>query len=207
MKRTLCFLLSLATTGLLARESVNFVSQPLTAGRASLAGDGYILSRTLGEAAFSPELRFPVQLIYDSSSDKGGLFGYGWRSPQLESSVVPDRNTVVWVTPWGEKIQFTAKSAIDKKSLFSFFAPKIKGRGYFTPYGDWEADTPAGGDAAASSGDWAFTGKLKYEAGSSLTGKHGWYLSPPRRDGLWTFHIPTADNLSLSRRTGARRWR
>ena len=188
MKRTLCFLLSLATTGLLAREPVNFVSQPLTAGRASLTGDGYILSRTLGEAAFSPELRLPVQLIYDSSSDKSGLFGYGWRSPQLESSVVPERNAVVWVTPWGEKIQFTAKSAIDKKSLFSFFASKIKGRGYFTPYGDWEADTPAGGDAAASSGDWIFTGKLKYE---------GWKFTY-RKARLAAVSAPSGRSLAFS---------
>ncbi len=194
MKRTLFCLLSLITSGVLAREPLNFVSQPLTAGRASLVGDGYIFPRTLGEATFSPELRLPVQLIYDSSSESCGLFGYGWSSPQLESSAVPEQNGVVWVTPWGEKIRFTAKNSVGKKGLFSLFASKVKGRGYFALYDDWEADTPAKGKAAASSGDWTFTSKRKYA---------GWKFVY-RNARLITVSAPSGRSLDFSYADGGR---
>jgi RHS repeat-associated protein len=163
MKRTLFALFCLATPGLLAREPLSLVSQPLTAGLVSLTDAGYVVSRTLGEAAFAPELALPVQLVYDSSLDQSGIFGYGWRSPQLESTVRPEPSGVVWTAPWGEKIRFTAKSGAGRDGFLARLAFKTKGRGYFAPYGDWEADTPADGKAAAASGNWTITGKLKYE--------------------------------------------
>ena len=43
---------------------VDFFSRPLSAGKASLTENAYFVSETLGVANFSPELRFPVQLIY-----------------------------------------------------------------------------------------------------------------------------------------------
>ena len=82
-------------------EQLNFRSSPMTAGKASLSENGYIVSRELGGANFSPELRYPVQLIYRSDSADAGLFGTSWRSPQLESSATPEKDGVLWTTPWG----------------------------------------------------------------------------------------------------------
>jgi hypothetical protein len=94
------FLLTLFVCGCAfgAGDSLSFVSKPLTAGKASLTENGYLVPQNLGTANFSPELRLPVQLIYQSASEKTGMFGYGWNSPQLESSAVPERDGVLWTT-------------------------------------------------------------------------------------------------------------
>ena len=92
-----------------AAEGVSFAHRPLLAGKASLASDGFEVSRTLGVAAISPELQIPVELVYDSSSDSSGAFGRGWRSPQLESSLRWERDGLLWTTPWGEKVKFFPK--------------------------------------------------------------------------------------------------
>ena len=42
-------------------EQLNFRSSPMTAGKASLSENGYIVSRELGGANFAPELRYPVR--------------------------------------------------------------------------------------------------------------------------------------------------
>ena len=81
----------LASAGLFAAEGPQLRARPLQAGRASLAAEGFTLQRTFGSANFTPELAWPVDLIYDSSSEKTGAFGYAWRSPQLESSAAWDR--------------------------------------------------------------------------------------------------------------------
>ena len=83
-----------------------FLSKPMSAGKASLAENAYSISRLLDTANFSPELKLPVQLVYNSSVEKSGLFGFAWRSPQLESTAYYDKDGVLWVTPWGEKIKF-----------------------------------------------------------------------------------------------------
>ena len=69
-----------------AADRVEFSHRPLLAGRASLIETGYLEHRSLGVARLSPELTMPIELVYDSSSEKTGLFGFAWRSPQLESS-------------------------------------------------------------------------------------------------------------------------
>ena len=51
----------------LSSDSVNFLSKPMSAGKALLTENAYSLSRTLDTANFSPELKLPVQLIYNSS--------------------------------------------------------------------------------------------------------------------------------------------
>lgn len=86
-------------------DSVNFLSKPMKAGKASLAENAYFISRLLDAANFSPELKLPVQLVYNSSIEKTGLFGFAWNSPQLESTAYYDKDGVLWVTPWGEKIK------------------------------------------------------------------------------------------------------
>ena len=60
----------------IAAERVDFASRPLLAGRASLTGDGYIETRSLGVARLSPELTMPIELVYDSASEKTGVFGF-----------------------------------------------------------------------------------------------------------------------------------
>ena len=77
---------ALAGLSSVAAERVDFTSRPLLAGRASLTEVGYVESRSLGVARLSPELTMPIELVYGSSSDKTGAFGFAWRSPQLESS-------------------------------------------------------------------------------------------------------------------------
>ena len=100
----------LATLVAGALENVNFISRPLTAGKASLTENGFILAEILGRANFSPELRLPIQLLYNSTSEKSGIFGFGWRSPQLESSAYYDKDGVLWMTPWGEEINYLSGS-------------------------------------------------------------------------------------------------
>ena len=148
-----------------AAENVNFVSKPLTAGKASLSENGFIISRNLGTANFSPELRLPIQLVYNSASEKTGMFGFAWSSPQLESSAYYDKDGALWTTPWGEKIKFFAKNEKTPKDAIKLelYEQEKKGRGFFAPYSDWEATTSASKDKISQSGDWTFSGKRKYE--------------------------------------------
>ncbi len=155
-----------------AAERLSFESRPLLAGRASLTADGFVEARTLGTANFTPELRCPVQLMYESASEKTGLFGFAWRSPQLESSAVWDRDGVLWTTPWGERIKFRPKKEKQPKDAVkvALWEEAKKGRGFWTPFADWEADTPKAD--YQRSGEWTFTGKRALE---------GWTLA--YRDG------------------------
>ena len=144
-----------------AAEGVSFAHRPLLAGKASLASDGFEVSRTLGVAAISPELQIPVELVYDSSSESSGAFGHGWRSPQLESSVRWERDGLLWTTPWGEKVKFFPKKEKTPKDAVAL-APieeAKKGSGLYAPYSDWEAD--------ANSSDYAKARQF------SVTGKNG----------------------------------
>ena len=154
----------LATLVAGALENVNFISRPLTAGKASLTENGFILAEILGRANFSPELRLPIQLLYNSTSEKSGIFGFGWRSPQLESSAYYDKDGVLWMTPWGEEIKFFPKDADQPANAvkIELYEEAQKGRGFFAPYSEWEANTSASPRNVAQSGDWIFTGKRQY---------------------------------------------
>ena len=95
MKRIVAILLgAVLSCAAVATENVQFLSKPLSAGKAMLTEDGFLVPHLLGTANFSPELRFPIQLIYRSTSEKTGLFGFGWSSPQLEHK----NNTKVNIT-------------------------------------------------------------------------------------------------------------
>lgn len=152
-------LLACLIGNLSAAESVDFLAKPLTAGKASLTENGYIITQLLGTANFSPDLRFPIQLIYNSASDKTGLFGYAWNCPQLESSAVPERDGVLWTTPWGEKIKFFPKKDNASKDAIKIdlYEEAKKGRGFFSPYSEWEAQCPE--KEFANSGEWVFNGR------------------------------------------------
>jgi len=135
-----------------AYEKLSWQSKDLLAGKASLTSDGFSLSRTFGTANFSPEFRMPVQLIYNSSNDKRGLFGDAWSSPQLESRMFPRKDGAEWSTPWGEKVSFFFKQKTTKETL-DLYKKKMKGKGLFSPYADWEAK--------GSRGNWLIAGQNK----------------------------------------------
>lgn len=156
--------LLLLTSVISAAEKVNFLAKPLSAGKALLTENGYMLQRLPATANFSPELRFPVQLVYDSSREKTGIFGYGWYSPQLESSAFYDKDGVLWTTPWGEKIKFFSKSEETPKDAVKIELYELakKGKGFYAPYADWEATTTTNDKKLAQSGTWTITGKRRY---------------------------------------------
>lgn len=93
-----------------AAGKVDFVMRRMLAGKASLTEGGFVVSRSFGTANFSPELRCPVELVYESASEKTGIFGYAWRSPQLESSAFWEKDGLLWTAPWGEKVKFFPKA-------------------------------------------------------------------------------------------------
>ena len=192
MKNQITPLLSLALVAGMsfhAFAGVDFSHRPLTAGRASLAETGYVESRSLGVARMAPELTMPVELVYDSSSEKTGAFGFAWRSPQLESSAVWDKDGMLWTSPWGEKVKFFPKNEKTPKDAVKIDVVEEakKGRGYFAPYSEWEADVATGNPEA--DGNWIIKGK------KSLV---GW---PLRRDARRTSPTTPTDASSRSRRT------
>ena len=142
-----------------AAERVDFSNRPLLAGRASLTDTGYVEQRTIGVARLSPELTMPIELVYESSSEKTGAFGFAWRSLQLESSAVWDKDGMLWTSPWGEKVKFFPKNEKTPKDAVKIDVVEEakKGRGYFAPYSGWEADVSSGKPEA--DGNWIIKGK------------------------------------------------
>ena len=139
--------------------NINFTAQSFTAGKASLTEHGYIFSHILGRANFSAELKFPIQLVYNSNSEKSGLVGFAWVIPQLESSAYYDKDGVLWQTPWSEKIKFFPKKDDNDKNAIEveLYEEAKKGRGFFAPYSEWEITSiPAKHE---QSGDWTIVGK------------------------------------------------
>ena len=151
-----------------AAERVDFSNRPLLAGRASLTEVGYVESRSLGVARLSPELTMPIELVYESSSEKTGAFGFAWRSPQLESSAAWDKDGMLWTSPWGERVKFFPKSEKTPKDAVKIDVVEEakKGRGYYAPYSEWEADVATGNPE--TDGNWTVKGR------KSLV---GWTLS------------------------------
>jgi len=146
-------------------EKINFQLHPLwSAGKASLTEDGYVISRNLDTVNFSPEVRLPIQLVYRSVSEKTGMFGYAWSSPQLESSAKFDKDGVLWTTPWGEKFKFYPKNEKQPKDAIkvALYEEAKKGRGFYSPYTQWEADTSVGLRKWKEAKDWTFRGKNAY---------------------------------------------
>ena len=142
-----------------AAERVDFSNRPLLAGRASLTETGYVESRSLGVARLSPELTMPIELVYDSSSERTGAFGFAWRSPQLESSAAWDKDGVLWTSPWGEKVKFFPKSEKPPKDAVKIEVVEEakRGRGYFAPYSEWEAYVSSG--KPETGGNWVVRGR------------------------------------------------
>ena len=133
MKRLLSWFVTLLSFSLFA-TSLNFTSQEITAGKALLSSNGYIVSNLLGVANFSPELKLPIQIIYKSTNEKTNLLGFAWYSPQLESTAYYDKDGVHWITPWGEKIKFFPKKEKTPKDAIKIplYEQAQKGREFYT---------------------------------------------------------------------------
>ena len=133
-------------------QQINFSQEKNSAGKASLTSDAYYSSFTLGTANFSPELRLPVQIFYDSALKEEGLAGLGWKIPQLESSAVPNKDGALWTAPWGEKVFFYSRKNTSRDVL-NLFNEKERENAYFSPYADWTAN------GRADSGSWTIYGR------------------------------------------------
>jgi len=155
---SLFVLVSLALP-LFAYEKLNWKSRAMTAGKASLTTNSYRVVRDLGTPNFSPEMRFSLQLVYDSAASKNGLFASVWQIPQLESRAFPKGKGVEWITPWGEKIRFYKKDP-KNKDILDIFKKEMKGRGCFAPFQNW--------NATGKKGNWTISGK-KDKKGWSFT--------------------------------------
>ena len=151
---------TMAGLATVAAERVDFSSRPLLAGRASLVEPGYVERHSLGVARLSPELAMPIELVYDSSSEKTGAFGFAWRSPQLESSAAWDKDGMLWTSPWGEKVKFFPKNEKAPKDAVKIEVVEDakKGRGYYAPYSEWEADVSSGKPEV--DGNWIVKGRM-----------------------------------------------
>ncbi|MBR1587553.1 MAG: hypothetical protein IJ658_04425, partial [Kiritimatiellae bacterium] len=166
-----------------------------------------MVGRSLGTANFTPELSYPVQLVYESASERTGIFGYAWRSPQLESSAAWDKDGVLWTTPWGEKIKFRPKKEKLQKDAVrvALYEEAKKGRGWYAPYSDWETDTAA--SQPAKTGDWTFTGKRAH-VGWVLAYRYGYLdkvLSVTEGKERRTFTYYADGQLATATRTGGPR--
>ena len=151
--KLICYLLSaLAFVSGLWGQQVNFIQSKNSAGNASLTSDAYYTNFVLGTANFSPELRMPVQIFYDSSSKEEGLVGFGWKIPQLESSAIPEKNGAIWTTPWGEKVYFYSRKHTSRDVL-NLYNEKERENAYFSPFADWTAN------GRADSGSWTIYGR------------------------------------------------
>ena len=93
------------------------------------------------------------------------MFGYAWSSPQLESSAKFDKDGVLWTTPWGEKFKFYPKNEKQPKDAIkvALYEEAKKGRGFYSPYTQWEADTSVSSKKWKEAKDWTFTGKNGYK--------------------------------------------
>ena len=140
-----------------------------------MTGNGFMEIRTLGRASFSPEFQVPVQLVYDSKSEKTGISGFAWSIPQLESRVCWDKDGMLWISPWGERLKFFDKNnAANAKDAISvpYLDAEKSGRGWYAPYSEWEA-FPTGRNGAGKTGNWTVSGrrgnkgwKFVYESGA-----------------------------------------
>ena len=141
-----------ASAILASAQQLNFIQNKNSAGKASLTSDAYYSNFVLGTANFSPELRLPVQIFYDSSVKEEGLVGFGWKIPQLESSATPNEHGAVWTTPWGEKVFFYSRKNTSR-DILNLYNERERENAYFSPFADWTAN------GRADSGSWTIYGR------------------------------------------------
>ena len=153
MKALLKFLLVMVVSFTsVSAQQLDFIQNKNSAGKASLTSDAYYSNFVLGTANFSPELRLPVQIFYDSSVKEEGLVGFGWKIPQLESSATPNEHGAVWTTPWGEKVFFYSRKNTSR-DILNLYNERERENAYFSPFADWTAN------GRADSGSWTILGR------------------------------------------------
>ena len=131
---------------------IDFYQNKNSAAKASLTSHSYYSTFTIGVANFSPELRLPLQMFYDSALKDEGLLGIAWKIPQLESSAIPNKEGAIWTTPWGEKVSFYSRKNSSKEVL-ELFKEEERENAYFSPFADWTAN------GRAESGSWTIFGR------------------------------------------------
>lgn len=57
----------------------------------------------------TPQFPFTIELGYAPLRRSCGMFGYAWRSPQLESHILIEDDHIFWITPWLQQLAFTRK--------------------------------------------------------------------------------------------------
>ena len=91
-------------------DPVQWQSDYLKLGRLDVGQGGWGVERLLGITRGASEFVMPIELVYRNTEDTAGLFGPQWRSPQLESRLIPQGKGVLgWKTPWGGMIMLTAE--------------------------------------------------------------------------------------------------
>lgn len=90
---------------------------PQRLGYALLYG-GWVVDREIDTISAAPEFSFPIQLVYQNTRRRRGIFGSQWYSPQLESYVLPrGLGEFIWSDMSGRLVPFRA-SQLPGKSLF-----------------------------------------------------------------------------------------
>ena len=76
-----------------AGEALSFTHRPQLAGKASLTSPGFEVTRTLGEVALAPELRLPIELVYDHLPNRQAYLASpggrrSWKAPSAGTRTV-----------------------------------------------------------------------------------------------------------------------
>ncbi|MDD2708506.1 MAG: hypothetical protein PHV34_10885 [Verrucomicrobiae bacterium] len=82
-------------------EPLSWEATPMKLGLVNVMDQSWGIERVIGVTRAAPEFTMPVQLIWENK-ETCGLFGFQFRSPQLESRLIPRTEEVMeWKTPWG----------------------------------------------------------------------------------------------------------
>ncbi|HEY8902931.1 MAG TPA: hypothetical protein VIM48_04435, partial [Chthoniobacterales bacterium] len=123
-------------------EGLDWTFSPPMMGHA-IYGGGWALMYSLGSVSASPEVNFPLQLVYQSTQERSGLFGEHWYCPQLESAVVPRGvGSLLWTSPAGGMVEFRADSR--------------RPMNFVTPNGEWRAKAVASRAVISNAEGWQY---------------------------------------------------
>jgi len=137
------FILGISILPLFA-DPIPWQTPALKIGHVDVADESWGVERVLGVTRAAPELAMPIELVYSNRERGAGLFGPQWRSPQLESRLVPQNDGILeWRAPWGGVVVLHADQIVRVAQRFEDAS------------GDWSAKA---------------TGKMVFE----IARKDGW---------------------------------